>query len=122
MRKYIQSNLKEIKTIKCGPFVPDSIIENGTTYFGYQLQSDYVQSDFDNNYEMRASLLGFVTRKENTNEDTLQIVDDAKEEIIQVLKKMNFKTSYKDVSLENGIRKIQITANAKYNDKFKKLI
>ncbi len=71
---------------------------------------------------MRASLLGFVTRKENTNEDTLQIVDDAKEEIIQVLKKMNFKTSYKDVSLENGIRKIQITANAKYNDKFKKLI
>ena len=93
MRKYIQSNLKEIKTIKCGPFVPDSIIENGTTYFGYQLQSDYVQSDFDN-----------------------------KEEIIQVLKKMNFKTSYKDVSLENGIRKIQITANAKYNDKFKKLI
>ena len=61
-------------------------------------------------------------RKENTSENTLKIIDDAKDEIIKVLKKSNFKTSYKDVSLENGIRKIQITANAKYNDKFKKII
>lgn len=122
MREFIQSQLNQITLLESGPFISESILEEGITYFGYQLQEDFISSNFDNDYNMRVNILGFVMRKENTSENTLKIIDEAKDEIIKKLKKSNFKTSYKDVSLENGIRKIQITANAKYNDKMKKLI
>jgi len=122
MRDFIQSQLDKTTSIESGPFISESILEEGTTYFGYQLQEDFINSNFDNDFNMKVNILGFVMRKENTSENTLKIIDEAKDEIIKVLKKSNFKTSYKDVSLENGIRKIQITANAKYNDKFKKII
>lgn len=122
MRNFIQSQLDKVTSVESGPFISESILEEGATYFGYQLQEDYISGDFDNNYNMKVNILGFVMRKENVEENTLKRIDDAKDKIIKVLKKVNFKTSYKDVSLENGIRKIQITANAKYNDKFKKLI
>ena len=122
MREFIQNQLDRVASIESGPFISESVLEEGTTYFGYQLQEDCISSDFDNNYNLKVNIIGFVMRKENTSDNTLKIIDEAKDEIIKILKKSNFKTSYKDVSLENGIRKIQITANAKYNDKLKKII
>ncbi len=122
MREFIQSQLDQITLVESGPFISESVLEEGITYFGYQLQEDFISSNFDKDYNMKVNILGFVMRKENIEENTLKEIDTAKNEIIKALKKVNFKTNYKDVSLENGIRKIQITANAKYNDKFKKLI
>lgn len=122
MREFIQSQLNKVNSVESGPFISESILEEGVTYFGYQLQEDFISSNFDNDFNIRVSILGFVMRKENAKENTLKIIDEAKAEIIKKLKEINFKTSYKDVSLENGIRKIQVTANAKYNDKMKKLV
>lgn len=116
MRNFIQSKLMEIDSVESGPFVPDDMIELNTTYFGYQLQDDFMSSDHSKNFISRVSLIGYVSRKETTEENTLQIVDDAVKEIRKKLKEINMRTSYKDVSIENGIRKIRITGSFVYNE------
>lgn len=122
MRVYIQTKLNELSDIEIGPFIPDGMIENGTTYFGYQLQEDYQSSDTDKNDHIRVSIQGFVLRKVSTNEDTLQIIDDASKEIKNKLKELNFKVSSKDVTLTDDIRKIQVTGYVYYNEINNKLI
>lgn len=116
MRKYIQSKLMEIDSVESGPFIPDDMIELGITYFGYQLQDDFINSDHSKNFISRVSLIGYVSRKETTEENTLQIVDDVVKEIRKKLKEINMRTSYEDVSIENGIRKIRITGSFIYNE------
>jgi gas vesicle protein len=122
MREYIQSKLNELSNIEIGPFIPDGMIENKTTYFGYQLQEDYQSSDNDKNDHIRVSIQGFILRKVSTNEDTLQIIDDASKEIKNKLKELNFKVSLKDVTLSDDIRKIQVTGYVYYNEINNKLI
>lgn len=122
MRVYIQTKLNEISNIEIGPFIPDGMIENKTTYFGYQLQEDYQSSDNDKNDHIRVSIQGFILRKVSTNEDTLQIIDDASKEIKNKLKELNFKVSLKDVTLSDDIRKIQVTGYVYYNEINNKLI
>ncbi len=122
MRVYIQTKLNEISDIEIGPFIPDGMIENRTTYFGYQLQEDYQNSDMDKKDHIRVSIQGFILRKVSTNEDTLQIIDDASKEIKNKLKELNFKVSLKDVSLSDDIRKIQVTGYVYYNEINNKLI
>lgn len=122
MREYIQSKLNELSNIEIGPFIPDGMIENKTTYFGYQLQEDYQSSDMDKNDHIRVSIQGFVLRKVSTNEDTLQIIDTASNQIKNKLKELNFKVSLKDVTLNDDIRKIQVTGYVYYNEINNKLI
>jgi gas vesicle protein len=122
MRVYIQTKLNELSNIEIGPFIPDGMIENKTTYFGYQLQEDYQSSDNDKNDHIRVAIQGFVLRKVSTNEDTLQIIDDASKEIKNKLKELNFKVSSKDVTLGDDIRKIQVTGYVYYNEINNKLI
>ena len=40
MRELIQSKFGLIQDVECGPPIPDSIVEEGTTYFGYELQEN----------------------------------------------------------------------------------
>jgi gas vesicle protein len=122
MRVYIQTKLNELSNIEIGPFIPDGMIENGTTYFGYQLQEDYQSSDTDKNDHIRVSIQGFVLRKVSTSEDTLQIIDEASNQIKNKLKELNFKVSLKDVTLNDDIRKIQVTGYVYYNEINNKLI
>ena len=122
MRVYIQTKLNELSNIEIGPFIPDGMIENKTTYFGYQLQEDYQNSDMDKNDHIRVSIQGFVLRKVSTNEDTLQIIDEASNQIKNKLKELNFKVSLKDVTLDDDIRKIQVTGYVYYNEINNKLI
>ena len=116
LRTYIQSKLNEIESIESGRPFPDNVIEDGVTYFGYELQEDFINSDCDSNYSMRISLIGRLVRKENSNENTLQIIDEALAQLKSKLKEMKFRYSYKDVSIETGIIKIQVTAEATYNE------
>ena len=122
MRVYIQTKLNELSNIEVGPFIPDGVIEKKTTYFGYQLQEDYQNSDMDKNDHMRVSIQGFIVRKISSNEDTLQIIDDASKEIKNKLKELNFKVSLKDITLSDDIRKIQVTGYVYYNEINNKLI
>ena len=122
MRVYIQTKLNEISNIEIGPFIPDGMIENKTTYFGYQLQEDYQSSDMNKNDHIRVSIQGFILRKVSTNEDTLQIIDDASKEIKNKLKELNFKVSLQDITLSDDIRKIKVTGYVYYNEINNKLI
>lgn len=122
MRVYIQTKLNEISNIEIGPFIPDGMIENKTTYFGYQLQEDYQSSDMDKKDHIRVSIQGFILRKVSTNEDTLQIIDDASKEIKNKLKELNFKVSLQDITLSDDIRKIKVTGYVYYNEINNKLI
>ena len=115
MREVIQEKLNET-SIDCGNFKADDVLISGETYFGYQVNNNYVDTDMESTYEMRANIIGYVTRLDNTRENTLKIVDDAVQEIINKLKELGFRTTYEDVSLENGIRKVQITGNTVAQD------
>ena len=115
MRKDIQSKLNET-SIDCGPFKAGDILEDGETYFGYQVNNNYVDTDSESTYEMRANIIGYVSRLDKPTENTLEIVDNAVLEIVDKLKELGFRTTYDDVSLDNGIRKVQITGNAVAQD------
>ena len=86
IRTYIQSKLSEIIDVESGPPIPDSIVEEGKTYFGYELQEDFNSSDTDNNYVMQVSIIGRIVRKEDSTENTLEIVDEALNNIKEKLK------------------------------------
>ena len=122
MRVYIQTKLNELSNIEIGPFIPDGMIENKTTYFGYQLQEDYQNSDMNKNDHIRVSIQGFIVRKITNDEDTLQIIDTASKQIKDKLKELNFKVSLKDVTLADDLRKIQVTGYVYYNEINNKLI
>ena len=115
MREYIQTALNELTDIDSGNFLPDGIIEIGTTYFGYTLTENYQDSDFDKNDTRRVSILGFITRKTSSDENTLEIIDNASEAVRDKLKELNFKISLEDVTLTDEIRKIKVTGYVYYN-------
>ena len=108
MREVIQSLLISTN-IDCGNFRPDEMLEKDSTYFGYQLTNNYVDTDLDSTYEMRPTINGYISRLEDATENTLQIVDEATREIVDKLKKLGFRTTYEDVSIDNGVRKIHLT-------------
>ncbi len=122
LRELIQSYLNEIEDIDCGAPIPDGMVEEGKTYFGYELQQTFRGSDINNRYTMQIDLTGRLVRKENTEENTLKIMDEALEELKGALKQMNFKYSYNDVSFQDGIRKILVKANGRYNEANKEIV
>ncbi len=116
MREFIQNKLNEISNVESGNFIPDGLVEIGTTYFGYQLQEDYQSSDFDKNDVRRISIIGFIVRKNKSTENTLEIIDNAKNQIQNKLKELNFRVSSQDITLSDDIRKIKITGNVFLNE------
>ena len=122
IRTLIQTKLNEIDSVDSGIPIPDGMVEEGQTYFGYELQEEYRDSDLNKRYTMQIYLTGRLVRKESEEENTLQIMDQALELVKTKLKELNFKYSYNDVSFQDGIRKILIKANAKYYEADKTLI
>ena len=113
-RTLIQAKLDEIESVDSGVPIPDGMVEEGQTYFGYELQEEYRDSDLNKRYIMQIFLTGRLVRKESDEENTLQIMDHALELIKEKLKELNFKYSYNDVSFQDGIRKILVKANVRY--------
>lgn len=122
MRILIQGKLNEIKTIDCGEIISDNIIEDNVTYFGYQVNKNFINSDYDHNYTYKVSIIGYITRRVQSNENTTQIVDNASNIIINKLKELNFKCDSEDISIENNIKKIKITGSTIYNEINNKLL
>lgn len=116
MRETIQAKLNEIETIDSGEFRADDILEIGTTYFGYQISNNYVDTDSEDTYTMRANINGYLSRLDNKEENTLSIIDNATRLIVEKLKELGFRTTYEDVSINNGIRKIHITGRTVAQD------
>lgn len=91
------------------------VVEN-TTYFGYELSKNYINSDLEKNYTYRQNITGYVIRLLDTTENTQQIVDNAVEDIKDKLKEINFKCNSRDINLADNLVKVQITGYADYNE------
>ena len=122
LRSLIQTRLEEIQDLEVSSEVPDDIIETDKTYFSYTLQKNYQGSDLNKNFTYEIFLEGFIKRKETTEENTLQIVDNFQDEIEEKLKELNIKTSFRDVSVLDNIRKIRVFGTVRYNEINKGLI
>lgn len=120
LRKLIQATLSTQSeydpAVEVGVPVPDDMIEDGITYFGYTLSENYIDRDFDRNFTMQVNLIGYLVRRNNSGENTLSIMDEALDFIKSRLKSLNFTYRYNDVSLDRNIRKVQVTATVKYNE------
>lgn len=122
MRALIQNKLQELENIDCGEIISDDIIEDDVTYFGYQINKNFVNGDFDHNYTYRVSITGYVTRRIKPEENTTQIVDNASDDIINKLKELNFKCNSEDISIDNNIKKMKINGYTTYNEINNKLL
>ena len=122
MRTLIQEKLNELKSVDSGEIISDDIIEDNITYFGYQLNKNYVNSDMEHNYTYRITIIGYITRRIKAEENTTKIVDITTESIIEKLKELNFKCSSEDVSISNNVRKTKIIGYGEYNEINNKLI
>lgn len=122
MRTLIQEKLDEILDIESSEPIPDDIVQKNKTYFGYETATTYINSDLQNNYTYRTTITGHVIRKRVATENTLEILDSATKEIISKLKELNFKCSFQDVSINNGIKKISLTGYVEYNEINNKLV
>lgn len=116
MRETIQSKLEELEDIECGGIIPDDVVVENTTYFGYELSKNYIDSDLEKNYTYRQNITGYVVRLLDTTENTQEIVDNATEQIKDKLKELNFKCNSRDVNLTDNLVKVQITGYADYNE------
>lgn len=115
MREEVQAKLEEIQNIEITSELPDEVLEENKTYFSYSLQNDYQGSDLNKNYTYRPFIIGYVKRIENLEENTLDIVDKATEDIVNKLKELNIRTSFRDVTLDK-VRKVQVTGWGLYNE------
>lgn len=122
LRSLIQTKLEEIQDIEVSAEVPDDIIVDNKTYFSYTLNKTYMNSDLNKNFTYRITLNGYLKRKNNTEENTLQIIDNASDSIENKLKDLNIKTSFQDVSVIDNIRKVRVNGEVRYNEINKGLI
>lgn len=116
LRSLIQAKLEEIQDIEVSAELPDDVIEDGKTYFSYSLQRTSINSDTDRNFTYKVNLNGIIKRKNNSTENTLQIIDNAQDEIEEKLKEINIMTDFNDVSVLDSIKKTSVTGRVKYNE------
>lgn len=116
IRNLIQAKLNEIEDVDSGVAIPDGMVKDGQTYFGYELQETYLDSDLGSNYTMELSLTGRIVRRTSKKENTVKIVDNALEQIKAKLKELNFKYTYNDITLDDNFKKTLVKANVKYNE------
>jgi len=122
MRETIQEKLEELNNITSGGIISDDIVEESTTYFGYELSTTYLGSDLEKNYTYRQNLTGYVVRLLDVTENTKAIVDEAVEEIKEKLKELNFKCNSRDINISDNLIKVQITGYSDYNELTNKFI
>lgn len=116
LRNLIQEKLEEIQDLETTTEIPDDLLEKNITYFSYTLQKAYFGADTGANYTYNVSLIGYIKRLQNDTENTLEIVDNISNEIKEKLKELNIHTSFYDVSVIDGIRKIQVRGECRYNE------
>lgn len=125
LRAFIQNKLSELTilepdeddlSIEVGTEVPDDMLVLNQVYFSYLLSNDLLDSDFELNGTYNVSIIGYLKVKTSKDVDSLSVIDIAQKKLKNKLKEINFKTSFKDVSIIDDIRKIQIIARAKYNE------
>ena len=116
IRTLIQTKLSELTTIDCGEAIPDGMVENNQTYFGYELQEIWLGSDLNKNYTMEISLTGRLVRRKTMTENTTKIVDEALQELKEKLKELNFKYTYNDINTDNSFKKIYVKGIVHYNE------
>lgn len=122
LRSLIQTKLEEIQGIEVSAEMPDDVIEEDITYFSYTLSRYYENGDMDKNYVYRVNLNGFIKRKNNPEENTLQIVDNAQDLIEAKLKELDIKCDFQDVSVLDNIRKTRVTGKFKYYELTKGIV
>lgn len=116
LRQFIQNKLNELDDIEVGTELPDDMLVLDQVYFSYLLSNDLLDSDFELNGTYNVSIIGYLKVKTSKDVDSLSVIDIAQEELKEKLKEINFKSSFKDVSIIDDIRKVQIIARAKYNE------
>ena len=116
MRETIQSKLEDLTSVQSGKVIADDIVVENTTYFGYTLNTNFVNRDLDKNTTYRVNITGYVVRLVDPTENTQSIVDTATEDIIEKLKELNFKCSYQDITYTDDLIKTQITGYTEYNE------
>ena len=125
LRKFIQKKLEELTideqeendlSIEVGTEIPDDMLVLNRVYFSYLLSNDLLDSDFDNNGTYSVSIIGYLKVKVSKDVDSLNVIDIAQEKLKNKLKEINFEMSFKDVSIIDDIRKVQVIARAKYNE------
>ncbi len=116
LREIIQAKLEEIEQLESGAEIPDDLLERGKTYFSYTLQKEYNSSDHNQNYTYAVYVNGYIKRLQNDEENTLGIIDEISQEIESKLKELNIKTSYIDITIDNGVRKIKVDGEVRYNE------
>lgn len=116
MRETIQSKLEEIPDLEVGTEFNDEILEEGKTYFSFLFDENYQNSDTDRNFTYRTSLVGYVKRKTVNTENTLEIVDERTDEVVEKLKELNIRCSTSDISISDNIKKIRVTGSVNYNE------
>lgn len=121
MREFYQQKLEEIQDIEITPIMSDDIIEDGKTYFSFYLTENNLNSDLDYNGTNQVNIIGFLKRKEQSNENTLQIIDEAKKSLKMKFKEVCTNTSYQDMPTIDGIIKVRITGTTRYNDLVKRI-
>jgi len=116
LRQFIQNKLNELNDIEVGTELPDDMLVLDQVYFSYLLSNDLLDNDFELNGTYNVSIIGYLKVKTSKDVDSLNVIDIAQEELNNKLKEINFKSSFKDVSIIDDIRKIQVIARAKYNE------
>ena len=116
MRETIQSKLEELTSVQSGKVIADDIVVENTTYFGYNLNTNFVNRDFDKNTTYRVNIIGYVVRLVEPSENTQLIVDTATIDIINKLKELNFRCNSQDITYTDDLIKTQITGYTEYNE------
>ena len=116
LRELLQSKFEEIQDLEVSPEIPDDVLEKGKTYLTFTLSKRYLEGDFDKNYTYRVNISGYIKRLQNDEENTLEIVDEMSNKIKEKMKELNIKSSFNDISVIDGIRKIQVIAYVSYNE------
>ena len=116
LRKFIQNKLEELSDIQVTTELPDDMLVENQVYFSYLLNENIINKDYDKNFSYNVTILGYLKVKTSQEVDSLDIVDNAEEQLKEKLKEINFTSNFNDVSIIDNIRKVQVTANAKYNE------
>lgn len=116
MRESIQSVLEELTSVESGKIIADDIVVENTTYFGYDISTNYMGADFDKKCTYRVNITGYIVRLVDTTENTQLIVDTATEDIINKLKELNFKCNSEDVTSTDDLIKTKVRGYADYNE------
>lgn len=116
LREILQSKFEEIQDLEVSPEIPDDVLEKGKTYFAFTLSKRYSDGDFDKNYTYRVNISGYIKRLQDDEENTLDIVDEISNELKEKMKELNIKSSFNDISVIDGIRKIQVIGYVSYNE------